>query len=76
MSTNAEVYKGTEITIVTIRRGEGEWTSRATYAIAGRDPVQLELAHQSYASESEARQAALQAAVENIDRARSSIGKP
>jgi hypothetical protein len=70
-----ETYKGTQITVVTARRGHA-WTSHASYKLSGQDEVRLNPAERDYASEDEARRAALQSAVENIDRDRSSIGKP
>jgi hypothetical protein len=74
-STHSETYKGTVITIATTRDRDG-WTSDAIYSLLGEGEVRLKPTERGYASEDEARRAALQAAVENIDRARSSIGKP
>ena len=73
--THSDTYKGTAITIATTRRGE-LWMSHAVYTLAGQSEVRVQPAERGYASEDEARHAALQAAVESIDRARSSIGKP
>ena len=70
----SEVYKGTEIVISVTRTGEKNWTSRAEYAVPGKAGVRLE-PEATYATEEEARRAALQAAIESIDRARVSRGK-
>jgi hypothetical protein len=74
-STHSEVYRGMGITITTTQGEEG-WGSQATYTIPGQNQAEIEPAKQGHASEDEARRAALQAAVESIDRARTSIGKP
>lgn len=71
----SEVYKGTQIAISTTQTGEKNWTSRAEYAVPGNRSVQLEPAEATYPTEEEARQAALQAAIESIDRRRVSKGK-
>jgi hypothetical protein len=70
----SEVYKGTEIVISVTRTGENNWTSRAEYAVPGKAGVRLE-PEATYATEEEARRAALQAAIESIDRGRVSRGK-
>lgn len=70
-----EVYKGTQIAISTKQIQEKTWTSRAEYAVPGHGSVHLELAEATYATEEEARQAALQAAIESIDRRRVLKGK-
>lgn len=70
-----EVYRGTQITITTAQSGEKRWTSRAEFSVPGQGNIQVEPADATYPSEEEARQAALQAAVESIDRSRVSAGK-
>jgi hypothetical protein len=70
----SEVYKGTEVVISVTRIGENNWTSRAEYAVPGKAGVRLE-PEATYATEEEARRAALQAAIESIDRGRVSRGK-
>ena len=70
-----EVYKGTQIAISTTQAGEKNWTARAEYAVPGEGSIQLEPAPAMYATEEEARQAVLQAAIESIDRRRVSKGK-
>jgi hypothetical protein len=70
-----EVYKGTPITISTSQTEKKTWTSRAEYQIPGQADVQLEPPAAEYATEDDARQAALQAAVESLDRMRVTKGK-
>jgi hypothetical protein len=70
-----EVYKGTQVVISTTQVGEKNWTSRAEYAVPGERVVRLEPADATYSTEEDARQAALEAAVESIDRRRVSTGK-
>jgi hypothetical protein len=74
LSRVTEVYKGTQIVISTIQTAEKGWTARAEYAVPGEDSVQMETPA-TYATEEEARRAALQAAVESIDRIRAAKGK-
>jgi len=71
----AEVYKGTEIAISTAQTAEQGWTAHAEYAVPGQTTVRLEAPEAAYATEQQARQAALQAAVESIDRMRAATGK-
>ena len=72
---HSETYKGTRITITTNPSGANAWTSRAEFALPGKDAVSLDDAGVTYPSEEDARQAALRAAVEAIDRSRVSVGK-
>jgi hypothetical protein len=72
----AEVYKGTEIVISTIQTPDRSWTARAEYQVSDKQSVKVEAPQRNYATEAEARQAALQAAVEGIDRTRVTTGKP
>jgi hypothetical protein len=71
-----EVYKGTSITISTSQTEKKNWTSRAEYQIPGQPGVELQSPEAEYATEDDARRAALQAAVESLDRMRVSKGKP
>jgi hypothetical protein len=73
-SSRVEVYKGTQIVVSTTKIGEKNWSSNAEYSVPGERAVHLE-SPDSYAIEEDARQAALQAAIENIDRTRVSRGK-
>jgi hypothetical protein len=68
-------YKGIDIRISTSQAGAA-WSAHAVYARQGGDEVHVEPPEEAYASEDEARRAALQAAAESIDRARAHIGKP
>jgi hypothetical protein len=70
----SEVYKGTEIVISVTETSENNWTSRAEYAVPGQPGVRLE-PEATYSTEVDARRAALQAAIESIDRGRVSRGK-
>jgi hypothetical protein len=70
----SEVYKGTEIVISVARTGENNWTSRAEYEVPGKASVRVE-PEATYTTEEEARRAALQTAIESIDRGRVSRGK-
>jgi hypothetical protein len=72
----AEVYRGTEIAISTTQTPGQSWTARAEYRAADMQSVRVEAPQMTYATEAEARQAALQAAVESIDRMRVTTGKP
>ena len=76
MGAVAEVYKGTEIAISTIQTPDQGWTARAEYQVSAKQSVKVEAPQRNYATEAEARQAALQAAVESIDRRRITTGKP
>jgi hypothetical protein len=71
----SEVYKGTEIAISTAKNQEKNWSARAEYAIPGEGNVRVEATEAKYATEEEARQAALRSAIESIDRMRASLGK-
>ena len=70
-----ETYRGIPIAIATALR-DGKWTSNAVYTGEGHNEARIEPPEKGYATEDEAHQAALQAAVESIDRGRSFIGKP
>ena len=70
-----ETYKGIAISIATKPQG-GRWTASAVCLLSPGHEIRAEPPEPDYATEDEARQAALQAAVESIDRARSRIGKP
>ncbi len=70
-----ESYKGIQIEISTVETEAKSWASRAEYKIEGNSPVLLVLDDAQYSTEVEAQQAALQAAIESIDRSRTSKGK-
>ncbi len=72
----AEVYKGTEIAISTTQTSDQSWTAQAEYPVPGKQHVRVEAPQMTYLTEAEARQAALRAAVESIDRMRVTTGKP
>jgi hypothetical protein len=73
---HSETYKGVEIAVVTTRGSQGEWTSFARFSFPGHDEIRVDAEGPPYASEEEASQAALQTAIENIDRMRITKGKP
>ncbi|MGC2403829.1 MAG: hypothetical protein WA510_28810 [Acidobacteriaceae bacterium] len=70
-----EVYRGTAIAITTTPAPGRGWTARAEYQTPDTQSVRVEAPQTTYATEPEARQAALQAAVETIDRQRIATGK-
>ena len=70
-----ESYKGIPIEISIVATEGKTWTSQAEYKTEGNSPVRLVLDDAQYSTEAEAQQAALQAAIENIDRSRTSKGK-
>jgi hypothetical protein len=72
----AEVYKGMEIAISTTQTSDQGWISQAEYQVPGKQGVRVEPPQLTYATEAEAHQAALRAAVESIDRMRVNSGKP
>jgi hypothetical protein len=74
-STHFEIYKGIAIAVTTVQNGE-VWSAKAVYALSGQNEVRIDPPERDYTTEDEARGAALQAAVESIDRARAFIGKP
>jgi hypothetical protein len=67
---HSETYKGVEITIQADPKADGSWTSEAHFPGG-----QVKAPEPTYPSEEDARQAALQSAVEAIDRSRVSTGK-
>ena len=71
----AEVYKGVEIHISTTQNAQNRWTARAEYASPGQESPSLEAPEAAYDTEDEAHNAALQAAIESIDRMRAATGK-
>ena len=71
----AEVYKGTEIAISTSQTPDQGWSSQAEYRVPGKQGVRVEPPQLTYATEAEAREAVLRAAVESIDRMRVTSGK-
>jgi hypothetical protein len=71
-----ETYHGQRIIVTTVQQAEGDWTSQAEVMESGRRAPVARGAENRYKSEEEARQAALSAAAEAIDRARISKGKP
>ena len=72
----AEVYKGMDIAISTAQTPDQGWISQAEYRVPGKQVVRVETPQMTYATEAEARQAVLRAAVESIDRMRVTSGKP
>jgi len=73
---HSETYKGVAIAIKTTRRKPGEWTSEARFSFPGHDEVRVDAPETPYASEEAASRAALQTAIESIDRMRITKGKP
>jgi hypothetical protein len=68
-----ETYKGTKIRIHTNRATNGAWRASAEFPEQAKKSVS---APGDYASEPEAYRAALSAAMADVDRSRSGIGKP
>jgi hypothetical protein len=71
-----ESYQGRRIIVTTKQGIAGAWTSGAELLDAGRRVFLAGGSEDTYASEEEARRAALSAAAATIDRARASRGKP
>lgn len=71
-----EVYRGTEISISATQAADQTWTASAEYQGPTKERVRVEPPQRTYATEAEARQGALSAAAESIDRARITTGKP
>ncbi|MGA8601733.1 MAG: hypothetical protein WB663_10095 [Beijerinckiaceae bacterium] len=69
-----ETYKGTKIRIRTGRAPDGAW--QATAEVANQTSAAPLAAPGTYASEQEARSAALSAAAAEVDRSRAGTGKP
>jgi hypothetical protein len=69
-----ETYKGTQIAISTTSAGDKNWTAQAEYEGPDKRKIHLE-PEVTYATEEEARQAVLRAAVESIDKLRVGKGK-
>jgi hypothetical protein len=69
-----ETYKGTTIHIRTIRAPDGAW--QASAEVANQTSVAPLAAPGTYASEQEARSAALSTAAAHVDRSRAGVGKP
>jgi hypothetical protein len=76
MQSTFEKYKGINIEIRTFSKSNGQWTARAEFRIPGNVTADTNSEVSEWPSEQEARQAALQAAIEKIDRSRIAIGKP
>lgn len=71
-----ETYHGRTIIVTTVEQASGEWTSKAEFLDSGaRVPIEGG-PDDCYASEEEARRAALSFAAGAIDRTRISKGKP
>lgn len=71
-----ESYQGRRIIVTTRQAAAGAWTSGAELLDDGRRAPLDGGYNDAYASEGEARRAALSAAAAAIDRARASRGKP
>jgi hypothetical protein len=69
-----ETYKGTKIRIRTDRAPDGAW--QASAEVANQTSVAPLAAPGTYASEQEARSAALSTAAAHVDRSRAGVGKP
>ena len=76
MPSTFEKYKGINIEIKAIHQNNGLWTAGAEFSTPGNVMTHTNSEVSEWPSEEEARQAALQAAIENIDRSRISTGKP
>ena len=76
MMEHEETYQGERMVITTRRQRDGTWTSRVDLLDSGRKTLLAALSDYQYQSEDDARRAALSLAVEAIDRARISRGKP
>ena len=62
--------------MTTVKQAEGDWTSQTAFLDSVQRVPVAQGAENQYKSEAEARQAALSAAAEAIDRTRISKGKP
>ena len=71
---HSEIYRGTPITITTYKSGTDNWTARAEFTVSGQRAV-VQNDDVTYPSEEHAAAAALQSAVEALDRGRVSTGK-
>ena len=71
-----EMYHGQRIVVTTVQQAEGDWTSQAEVLESGLRVPSLPGSENRFKSEEEAKQAALSAAAEAIDRTRISRGKP
>jgi hypothetical protein len=76
MKSTFEKYKGIDIEIKATHQRSGLWTARAEFTMPGTERTGTNPEDSARPSEEEARQVALQTAIENIDRARISTGKP
>jgi hypothetical protein len=72
---HTDTYRGVEVRITVSPAGDGQWTSIAGFTLPAEAPARVSSPEASYSSEEAARTAALQAAVEAIDRARVATGK-
>jgi hypothetical protein len=72
---HTEAYRGVEVLITVNPAGDGQWTASAGFKLPAEAPARVTSPEASYSSEEAARAAALQAAVEAIDRARVATGK-
>lgn len=71
-----ETYHGQRIIITTMQQAEGDWKSKAEMLDSGqRIPIKKD-SDDRYASEEEAKSAALSDAANAIDRSRFTRGKP
>jgi hypothetical protein len=76
MKSTFEKYKGINIEIKAAHQSDGLWTASAEFVIPGSEKTDINPSGSARLSEGEARHAALQKAVENIDRNRIATGKP
>ena len=74
MTQSKETYKGVAITLSTLQRVDGEWTSNAEVHVPGEQILTLSDGR-GYASEQDAKQAALSLAAQAIDGHRTRKGK-
>jgi hypothetical protein len=71
-----ETYQGQQIIVSTAQGATGAWTSVAEFVVAGQTVSLAGGPEEAYASEEEARRAALSVAAAEIDRTRATRGKP
>jgi hypothetical protein len=76
MPPKTEIYRGTKIAISATQSADQTWTAWAEYQGPTTQSVRVDPPQKTYATEAEARQGALGAAAESIDRARIATGKP